>query len=391
MVMNNLSRRPHDASGMRVLVSVLLGALLVALLLAGAPAAARAQDAPTAVPPTEAKTEAPLRVVIKPLSPFVIRDGGAYRGFSIDLWEEIARRTGHAFEYVWVETVPEQLDAVADATADVGITGISITRDRELRMDFSLPHFRAGLQMMTAAGVWQGWATSLGTLAALLFSRDVLLLLGGLFILILIAAHLFWLLERKTNTGFPQAYLAGVWEGIWYAVVTLVTVGYGDRAAITKAGRVVAMIWMFLSLLLVANFTANLTSQLTLTKFQSLINGVDDLPGKRVATVEGSTSAEWLQSKRLPYTGTETIEEAYELLYSDKAEVILFDSPVLLFYASGEGRGRVQLVGEIFELQDYGIAVPTGSELREPINRALLGIAEDGTYDEIYNRWFGSR
>jgi polar amino acid transport system substrate-binding protein len=49
----------------------------------------------------------------------------------------------------------------------------------------------------------------------------------------------------------------------------------------------------------------------------------------------------------------------------------------------------VQVVGEVFQKQDYGIAFPTGSELREEVNRALLDIQEDGTYNRIYDRWFG--
>jgi polar amino acid transport system substrate-binding protein len=32
---------------------------------------------------------------------------------------------------------------------------------------------------------------------------------------------------------------------------------------------------------------------------------------------------------------------------------------------------------------------PAGSELRESVNRALLRLKENGTYDGIYNKWFG--
>ena len=43
----------------------------------------------------------------------------------------------------------------------------------------------------------------------------------------------------------------------------------------------------------------------------------------------------------------------------------------------------------IFERQSYGIALKTNSPYRESINQALLEIVENGTYDEIYQKWFG--
>lgn len=45
-----------------------------------------------------------IDVVIKPLDPFVIRDGDQFRGFSIDLWNEIARRNSWQTSYVWHDT-----------------------------------------------------------------------------------------------------------------------------------------------------------------------------------------------------------------------------------------------------------------------------------------------
>ena len=40
--------------------------------------------------------------------------------------------------------------------------------------------------------------------------------------------------------------------------------------------------------------------------------------------------------------------------------------------------GNVQVAGSLFEPQQYGIAFPSRSQAREPVNRALLEIMEDG-------------
>ena len=48
-----------------------------------------------------------------------------------------------------------------------------------------------------------------------------------------------------------------------------------------------------------------------------------------------------------------------------------------------------QLAGPAFQHESYGIALPSGSELVEPINLALLELREDGTYAQLYRKWFG--
>ena len=94
---------------------------------------------------SDGQTAQAVRVGIKPLDPFVVRSGARYSGFSIELWDEIARRNGWSTTYVWYDTLPPLLDDASSSKIDVGIAGISITRERESRMDFSHPMFNAGL------------------------------------------------------------------------------------------------------------------------------------------------------------------------------------------------------------------------------------------------------
>lgn len=85
------------------------------------------------------------------------------------------------------------------------------------------------------------------------------------------------------------------------------------------------------------------------------------------------------------------IEDAYELLEDGRAQAVVFDYPVLLFYALNFGDSSVEVVGAPFNDEDYGIAFPTGSPLREEFNQALLQVREDGTYDRLYMEWFGDQ
>ena len=62
---------------------------------------------------------------------------------------------------------------------------------------------------------------------------------------------------------------------------------------------------------------------------------------------------------------------------------------VLLYFASHEGKGKVQVVGPIFRKENYGIVFPDKSPLRKRVNEALLKLSENGTYDQLYKKWFG--
>ena len=61
-----------------------------------------------------------------------------------------------------------------------------------------------------------------------------------------------------------------------------------------------------------------------------------------------------------------------------------------MYYALQQGRGKIDIAGSIFEDDTYGIALPTDSALREPINNSLLRLRQNGTYDAIYAKWFQS-
>jgi ABC-type amino acid transport substrate-binding protein len=332
-----------------------------------------------------AQEEEPLKIAIKDIKPFVFTEDGEKVGFSIELWQILAEEAGLPYEFIEVNTVTEQLDAVAQGEADAAIAAISMTAEREQFLDFSYTYFDSGLRIMTRSAGF----LPLRSLLEVMFSREVISVFIGLFFVIIIFGHLVWLFERRRNEHFPQSYFRGVWEGIWWAAVTVTTVGYGDKTPRAVIGRILALVWMFIGLVLIANFTATITTQLTLNELRGRIQGVEDLPGKHIATVTDSTSAEFLRRNGISFEGVDQIEEAYELLKEEKIDAIVYDAPVLMFHVSREDRADFQIVGDLLDRETYGIALPTDSPYEEDINQALLTLRENGTYTVLYKRWFG--
>ncbi len=332
-----------------------------------------------------------LRVLTKPIAPFVIPNGtGGVTGFSMDLWEAIARRMNMKSELTVLPTLKALLDSVREGAGDIGIAAITITAERESWLDFSHPYFRSGLQILVRKENSGVLSQALGVLKGMLSSPSFQLALMGLGILVILVAHLIWLVERHRNPDFTRSYPLGVWDAIYWTLVTISTVGYGDKTPKTHFGRLIALVLIVFGYVAFAWFTATITSAVTVSELEGVIRGPEDLPGRRVATVAHSTAENYL--RHLPGTTIMTvsrIEDAYALLEAGKVEAVVYDFPALSYYVSHGGQGKVQTAGPIFSHEPYGIAMQEGSPLRESVNQALLHVLESGEYTRIYKKWFG--
>ncbi|HEY3115821.1 MAG TPA: transporter substrate-binding domain-containing protein [Chloroflexota bacterium] len=327
-----------------------------------------------------------LRVATRIIRPFVFEEGGRLTGFSIDLWQEISAQLNVQTEFIVKGTLRELLDATLNDEADVGIAAISITEERERDWDFSHPMFDAGLQILIPQ---EGEGGDLGSLAGSLFNARFLPLVIFVIVGALLAGHIVWLFERKRTDGFLNSpnYFPGIFESTFWATTTLATQAEGwPKSAVA---RVVSVFWMFVAVLFVAIFTAAVTSELTVQKLRSEIQGPEDLPGKIVATVRNSTSARYLSANAIHTTEFNSVEEAIQALEKGDPDAIVFDAPVLQYYASHEGTGKVQVVGPVFRKEAYGIQFPKDSRWRKVVNEALLRLRENGTYDRLLVKWFG--
>ena len=338
--------------------------------------------------PAQAKESEPnLRVATRLVKPFVFEEKGRLTGFSVELWQEITKQMNAKTEFIVKPTVKELLASVNSHEAVLGIAAISITAEREIQWDFSQPMFDAGLQILTSAQPFE--SSLLGNIVAGIFSRDFLVIIGIVILLLAVPAHIVFFLERRPNGGLVthRTYFPGIFEAAWWAAATLAT--QADQMPKSAAARVAAIIWMFSSVVFIAYFTAGITSSLTLQQLRGDIKGPEDLPGKRVASVKGSTSVEYLRQHNVEPAEFANVEEAYQALQQDQADAVVYDAPVLLYYASHEGKGKVQVVGPIFRKENYGIVFPDKSPLRKRVNEALLKLRENGTYDQLYKKWFG--
>ncbi len=221
-----------------------------------------------------------------------------------------------------------------------------------------------------------------------IFTPGKLAIFLGFILLIVIAGHLVWLAERGKE-AFSDDYIPGVIEGMYWAIVTASTVGYGDKAPVKWLGRAVAALVIIISLPLFALFTAAIASSFTVQSLQVSIQGPDDLAPKRVGVVAGTASADHVRRYRPIRVEFKTIDKACQALLKRQVDAVVYDAPNLSFFAQRRGEGKVNVVGKPFMRQRYGIVVPEGDGLRERINLALLTLTEKGDVRRLQEKWFG--
>lgn len=361
----------------------LLGAACWSLCVLSSPVAAA--DAAATTDTSASVATQPLRVAISEVPPFVIREpDGRWRGISIDLWADVARALDLEYQLVPMP-FQEVLPRLEAGEVDVAVGALTMTPEREARLDFTHPFYQTGLAIGVPQGGGGAWA-GLARLLSWQFASVVL----GLSALLLGVGAVVWLLERRHNLAqFGGTPAQGLGHGFWWAAVTMTTVGYGDKAPVTPAGRMVAIVWMFAGLIMVSGFTAAVTSALTVGSLQGGITGAQDLRRAHVATVTGTASARYVDDQRIRATAYPDARSAMQAVQRGEADAVVYDQPILQ-YRNGElDNGGLRLLPGTFENQAYAFAVGSGSPLREPIGREILRLTNDPDWDALKRKYLG--
>ncbi len=340
--------------------------------------------------PTAAESLPPqgeLRVGVAGSAPFVVVDAtGSHQGVAVEIWQAVAANAGWRYRFDSFQNVPEAIDALVKGSVDVVVGPVSITAERAQIARFSQPYFASSLSILSrteSPTPWQrlGPFFSRSFYIAVVFFLSVLALVGTLI----------WLAERRApETAFPPEPLRGVASGIWFAVVTMSTVGYGDLAPRTFMGRAVTGLWIIISILTATSLVAGIASTLTLTGMQrNTISTADQLRGRRVAVIMDSPAQSFVESNGANPVGVASLGDGYEMLQARTVDALVFDRPQLLYFLKGRNESSVAVSHAHYARQNYGFAVQPTSSLIRDVNVRLLELQESGRLDRIVRAWLG--
>ena len=122
---------------------------------------------------------------------------------------------------------------------------------------------------------------------------------------------------------------------------------------------------------------------LLVRKGDTSVRGPEDLNGKRLCSVTGSTSAVTVKEKfanEVQLMEQPGYAECATALFSGIVDAVTTDDIILAGLASAS-RGRLEVVGKPFTQEYYGVGVKKGSnDLKKKINAAITDMEKDGSW-----------
>ncbi|MBN1199318.1 MAG: transporter substrate-binding domain-containing protein [Bacteroidales bacterium] len=322
-----------------------------------------------------------LKVGVSEIPPFVMFDGAQILGVSADLWRNIADSLKVQYTYVRFSNYLDLMEAVKQGNVDITINPVTLTDTRLHILRLSIPFYtsRLGLAERPSTNI------PLITVFFSLLNWRTLQLIVMLFIVVFIFAIFIWLAERRKNPKEFRKNHRGISDGIWWAFVTMTTVGYGDKIPKTKLGRLLTLVWMLYAIALLFSFTAEISSELTVTKLQDGISSVDDLRKMKVGTLEQTGFASFCRINHITYTPFTDLKKGLDAIKEKQIEAFVGDVATLeyCFEKYKLGRGLEITPSSLNEQYFCFAANKRHQELIDEINPVMLNITESAEWVEI--------
>jgi polar amino acid transport system substrate-binding protein len=374
----------------------LLGAsclVLCSLALCKSGAEPPRENLPSPIPsPVLPKQKLIVGLAVGP--PFDIRQAdGSWTGISVELWRQIAKELN--LEYEFRETnLSGTFFGLAEGWLDVSVGPLTVTAPREEVCDFTHAYFRSSLAAAVPASRLPWTMRYLAAIFDFGIWWTIFRIVFGLLVFMAFVALLVWLCERRANPsqfGGGGHAARGFGSALWWSITTMTFVGSGDISPRTLKGRVIAVIWMLVSLVLVSTFTATMASILTTERLSqgTVIHGLDDLRQIRIGTFADSSTAQYLEANHIDYQAMRR-DELFKALARRKIQAVLYDEPFLRYVVHTQYRGQFTVLSLHLDPQLYAFAVQENSALREPINRVLLRKIHEPAWRDLLYRYLGT-
>ncbi|KAE8768669.1 Glutamate receptor 2.5 [Hordeum vulgare] len=312
-------------------------------------------------------------------------------GYSIDVFKAAMRKLHPSPCYTFFAsngTYDELVRSVSSGMYDGAVGDVTITADRLINTDFTMPYTQSGVSMLVLAEnepFTIRWTFTKPLNAKLWFASIAFFLYTG-FVL--------WMIELPKNLEYQGSSLRQCSTALYFVFSTLTfSHGHTIRSPLSK---IVVVIWCFVVLVLVQSYTANLSSILTakrlrprVTDFTQLQQSDDFVGYQDDSFVRSFLLNHNISENRLRnYTTKEEYAAALKKGTENKGVSAIVDEiPYLTsFLSDPRYRNDFRMMhGCIYKTPGFGFAFRLGSPLVHNLSTAILNltVGDEGSRIEM--------
>ena len=338
-----------------------------------------------------------LRIGIIESVPFTMmeysQNKSQFIGYVPDLIDLLQKRMKFSYEIVLVPTnrsYAGMVKRVANGEYDLIVGDVTVTSARRELVAFSTSIFDNSLRLIIRKPT-PDQVELFSFLKPFSLTLWVMILSA-----LLITSLLIFLVERHENKALRDRSTVSIGAmSVWYSLGNIM--GYGaDFHVTTISGRILTMALYILSLVLVASYTANLASNLTISKTKYIISGIEDikqgkLPYNRIG-IRVRTRAEEYFLRQISegsrnYYPLFSRQELIDALQNGSIDASILDNGVA-DYLTNSMYCNLTLVGPSFDASTFGIAFRKDWHYIQDFDVNLLALRESGDLDSLRKRWF---
>jgi len=329
--------------------------------------------------------ERKIRVGVSYTPPYILIERGNLSGVCIDLWRMISDTLKLRYEYKVYTSVDSLLRDVHAGIIDINIGPLTASTERLEKLRFSVPFYVSNLGIATRIEKQSPLLHVLENMISWKIIRTLLFLLG----VVSVFAIILWLAERKGNALQFRPGIKGVTDGIWWAFVTMTTVGYGDKIPKTGLGRVLAILWMFFAIGLFFVASGVVSSEMTVTQLQSQIKNPGDLSRCKVGAIYESGYAETLARHNIRFTLFTSPWDGLTSVATGLTDAFVGDQAILNYLIEKYNlNDKIIIIPSGLNLQYLSFTTSrTNTELMDRINPALVNVIDGDIWEDILSRY----
>ncbi|XBI36134.1 hypothetical protein VPH35_121703 [Triticum aestivum] len=316
-------------------------------------------------------------------------------GYNIDIFKaamkNLHRHPCYTF-FVFNGTYDELVGNVSSGMYDGAVGDVTITAERVITTDFTMPYTQSGVSMLVLAQDESDtirWTFVKPLNGKLWFATMVFFFYTGFVV---------WMIELPRNQEYQGSSLRQCSTALYFVFSTLTfSHGHTIRSPLSK---IVVVIWCFVVLVLVQSYTASLSSILTAKRLRPWMTDFDQLrhSGDFVGYQDDSFVRSFLMNHNISenrlrnYT---TKEEYADALWKGSnnggVSAIVDEIPYLTSFLSDRRYGNdFRMLGCIYKTPGFGFAFRLGSPLVHNLSTAILNLAGGDEGSRIEVKWFGT-